>query len=136
MELKTWLIDTSAINRLPESPHSKLWIERIEQGQVHISAITRLEIGYSARSFKDLEDTFSSPPISMMPIQGLTPAIEELAWQTLRLLAKKGQHRAPSIPDLLISATAKLTGMKVLHNDKDFELIAKVTGQSVEKLKL
>jgi len=72
----------------------------------------------------------------MMPIQGLTPAIEELAWQTLRLLAKKGQHRAPSIPDLLISATAKLTGMKVLHNDKDFELIAKVTGQSVEKLKL
>ena len=136
MELNAWPIDTSAINRLPESPHSKLWIERIEQGQVHISAITRLEIGYCARSFKDLEDTFSSPPISMMPIQGLTPAIEELAWQTLRLLAKKGQHRAPSIPDLLISATAKLTGMKVLHNDKDFELIAKVTGQSVEKLKL
>lgn len=136
MELKTWLIDTSAINRLSESPHSQVWIERIEKGLVHISSITRLEIGYSARSSKDLEDSFSTPPLSMMPIQGLTPAIEEFAWQTLRQLAKKGHHRAPSIPDLLISATAKLTGMTVLHNDKDFDLIAKVTGQPVEKLKL
>jgi predicted nucleic acid-binding protein len=136
MELKTWLIDTSAINRLAESPHSKVWIERIEKGLVHISSITRLEIGYSARSSKDLEDSFSTPPLSMMPIQGLTPSIEEFAWQTLRQLAKNGHHRAPSIPDLLISATAKLTGMTVLHNDKDFDLIAKVTGQPVEKLKL
>jgi predicted nucleic acid-binding protein len=136
MELKSWIIDASALYRLPDSSQSTLWRERIERGLVQISSITRLEVGYSARSAKDLEDTFSTPPFSMMPVQGLTPAIEELAWQTLRQLAKKGEHRAPSIPDLLIAATAQLCGYVVLHNDKDFELIAKVTGQKVEKLKL
>ena len=136
MELKSWIIDASALYRLPDSSQSTLWRERIERGLVRISSITRLEVGYSARSAKDLEDTFSTPPFSMMPVQGLTPAIEELAWQTLRQLAKKGEHRAPSIPDLLIAATAQLCGYVVLHNDKDFELIAKVTGQKVEKLKL
>lgn len=136
MELKSWIIDASALYRLPDSSQSTLWRERIERGLVQISSITRLEVGYSARSAKDLEDTFSTPPFSMMPVQGLTPAIEELAWQTLRQLAKKGEHRAPSIPDLLIAATAQLCGYVVLHNDKDFDLIAKVTGQKVEKLKL
>ena len=136
MELKSWIIDASALYRLPDSSQSTLWRERIERGLVQISSITRLEVGYSARSAKDLEDTFSTPPFSMMPVQGLTPAIEELAWQTLRQLAKQGEHRAPSIPDLLIAATAQLCGYVVLHNDKDFDLIAKVTGQKVEKLKL
>lgn len=136
MELKSWIIDASALYRLPDSPHSAIWRERIESGLVQISSITRLEVGYSARSSKDLEDTFSTPPLSMMPVQALTPAIEERAWQVLRQLAKKGQHRAPSIPDLLIAATAELCGLVVLHNDKDFDIIAKFTAQKVEKLKL
>ncbi len=51
-----------------------------------------------------------------------------------RLLADRGQHRAPSIPDLLIAATAELQGLVVLHLDKDYELIAEITGQAVERL--
>ena len=38
------------------------------------------------------------------------------------------------MPDLLIAATAELTDLSVLHVDKDFELIASVTGQRVERL--
>lgn len=136
MELNNWLIDKSALARLAESPERKLWAKRINSGSVHLSTMTRLEVGYSARSSKDLENAFTSPPLAKMPIEGVTPAIEELAWQTLRQLAKRGHHRAPSIPDLLIAATAQLCGLIVLHNDKDFELIAKSTGQKVEKLKL
>ena len=52
------------------------------------------------------------------------------------LLADRGQHRAPSIPDLLIAATAEKAGLTVLAVDKDFELIAGVTGQPVETLAL
>jgi predicted nucleic acid-binding protein len=136
MELNNCLIDKSALARLAESPERKLWAGRINSGFVHLSTMTRLEVGYSARSSKDLESAFTSPPLAKMPIEGVTPAIEELAWQTLRQLAKRGHHRAPSIPDLLIAATAQLCGLTVLHNDKDFELIAKSTGQKVEKLKL
>jgi hypothetical protein len=49
-------------------------------------------------------------------------------------LADRGDHRAPSIPDLLVAATAELAGLTVLHVDKDFELIAEMTGQPVERL--
>jgi hypothetical protein len=49
-------------------------------------------------------------------------------------LADLGQHRAPSIPDLLIAATAESAGLTVLHLDKDFEIISEVTGQSTERL--
>jgi predicted nucleic acid-binding protein len=50
------------------------------------------------------------------------------------LLADHGQHRAPSIPDLLIAATAEKAGLTVLAVDKDFDLIATITGQAVETL--
>ncbi|MGH8859761.1 MAG: VapC toxin family PIN domain ribonuclease, partial [Jatrophihabitantaceae bacterium] len=50
--------------------------------------------------------------------------------------ADRGQHRAPSIPDLLVAATAERSGMTVLAVDKDFDLIAAVTGQPVETLTL
>jgi predicted nucleic acid-binding protein len=43
-------------------------------------------------------------------------------------------HQCPSIPDLLIAATAESAGLTVLHLDKDFELIAEVTGQPIERL--
>jgi len=52
------------------------------------------------------------------------------------LLADRGQHRAPSIPDLIIAATAELAGLTVLHLDKDFELIAGITGQPLERLNI
>lgn len=46
------------------------------------------------------------------------------------LLADRGLHRAASIPDLLIAATAERRGAAVLHYDSDFDLIASVTGQA------
>ena len=69
-----------------------------------------------------------------MPVEYLTPAIEDRAVDVLTLLADRGQHRAPSIPDLIIAATGELAGLTVLHLDKDFEVIAQVTGQPVERL--
>ena len=69
-----------------------------------------------------------------MPIEYLTPAIEHRALDVQMNLAGKGKHRAPSIPGLLIAAVAELVGLTVLHVDKDFELIAELTGQSVERL--
>jgi predicted nucleic acid-binding protein len=69
-----------------------------------------------------------------MPAEYLTPAIEDRAVEILALLADRGQHRAPSIPDLIIAATAELAGLTILHLDEDFEVIAAVTGQALERL--
>jgi hypothetical protein len=41
-------------------------------------------------------------------VEYLTPAIEDRAVEVLALLADRGQHRAPSIPGLVIAATAEL----------------------------
>jgi predicted nucleic acid-binding protein len=71
-----------------------------------------------------------------MPIEHLTPAIEDRAIEVQLLLADRGHHRAPSIPDLMIAAVAELAGLVVLHIDKDFDLIASITGQPVERLRL
>ncbi len=69
-----------------------------------------------------------------MPVEYLTPAIEDRAVEVLALLADRGQHRAPSIPDLIIAATAELAGLTVLHLDKDFDIIAQITSQPMERL--
>jgi predicted nucleic acid-binding protein len=50
------------------------------------------------------------------------------------LLADLGQHRAPSVADLVVAATAELAGLTVLHLDKDVEVIAEVTAQPLERL--
>jgi predicted nucleic acid-binding protein len=40
------------------------------------------------------------------------------------------------MPDLLIAATAELAGLTILYSDKDFELIADLTGQPTKWLEL
>ena len=132
----SWLIDKSALVRLAASPDAAEWAERIERGLVRITTVTRLEVGYSARSGPDLRAGLQQPPLSSMPVEYLTPAVEDRAVEILTLLADRGQHRAPSIPDLIIAATAELAGLTVLHLDKDFDVIAQITGQPVERLNI
>jgi predicted nucleic acid-binding protein len=47
-------------------------------------------------------------------------------------LAKKSQHRAVSLPDLIIVACAEANGLIVLHYDGDYELVAKITQQPIQ----
>ena len=101
---------------------------------VRISTVTRLEIGYSARSGADLHAATHRPPLASMPVECQTPAIEDRAIQVQLRLADRGQHRAPSVADLIVAATAELAGLTVVHLDKDFELIAEVTAQPLERL--
>ena len=135
MAVTEWLIDKSALVRLAHSPDAEEWADRLQRGLVRIANLTRLEIGYSARNENDARSAFTTAPVSAMPVEYLTPAIEDRSLQVQILLAGKGQHRAPSIPDLIIAATAELTGLTVLHLDKDFELIATITGQPTERLR-
>jgi predicted nucleic acid-binding protein len=134
--LSAWVIDKSALVRLAESPDVEKWADRIDRGLVRITTVTRLEIGYSARSAAQARSAFSTPPISAMPVEYLTPAIEDRALEVRLMLAGRGHHRAPSIPDLLIAAAAELAGLTILHLDKDFELIAALTGQPAERLRV
>lgn len=79
---------------------------------------------------------WASAPLALMPLEYLTPAAEDRAVEVQLLLADRGQHRAPSIPDLLVAAIAEVAHLTVLALDKDFELIAAITGQAIERLHL
>lgn len=129
-----WLIDKSALVRLGRSPDSDAWADRIERGVVRIATVTLLEVGYSARDVQDLHAGLREPPVASMPVEYAAPAAEDRAVEVLTLLADRGHHRAPSVPDLLVAAIAERAGLVVLHRDKDFDLIAEVTGQPAERL--
>ncbi|MFN3002760.1 MULTISPECIES: PIN domain nuclease [Mycolicibacterium] len=134
--MTVWLIDKSAYTRLAVSPDADLWIDRIERGLVRLSTVTRLEIGYSFRTAAQARHEVVSPPLSLMPVEYLTPAAEDRAVEMQLLLADRGQHRAPSIPDLLVASTAEIAGLTVLAIDKDYDLIAEISGQPIEQLRM
>lgn len=132
--MSEWLIDTSALARLGTSPDVATWAGRIDRGLVRLGTVTRLEVGFSARSGPDLRSAARTAPLASMPREYQTPASEDRAVEVQMLLADQGRHRAPSVRDLIVAATAELAGLTVLHLDKDFELIAEITGQSTERL--
>ncbi len=130
-----WIVDKSALVRIGASPDASQWAVRMQRGLVRITTVTRLEIGLSARSGTELRAAVRRAPLSAMPVEYLTPAMEDRAAEVQGLLADQGYHRAPSVPDLLIAAVAELTRAVVLHVDKDFDLIASITGQPVERVR-
>ncbi len=116
-----WLVDKTALTRLATDRAAAEWAERIERGLVRIATVTRLELGYSARSGKALRSALDQPPLASMLVEYLAPHVEDRAVEVQLLLADRGHHRAPSVPDLLVAAAAELGGLTVLHSDKDFE---------------
>ena len=67
---------------------------------------------------------------------GMGERVWRRATDVLELLAEAGplHHRRVALPDLLIAAAAELAELPVLHYDRDFELIAEVTGQPVRPI--
>lgn len=133
---RPWLIDKSALVKLASSEQRQVWRKRIERGLVRITTVTLLEMAYSARSAADMGAILHEQPLADMPVEHAAPAAEKRALEVLEALAERGQHRAPSIPDLLVAAVAEQARLVVLHQDKDFELIAEVTGQPIERLRV
>ena len=130
------VIDKSALVRLGASADAEAWAGRIERGLVRTATVTLLEVGYAARSAAELRAGYVEPPIAAMPVEHATPVSEDRAVQVLDVLAERGQHHVPSIPDLLIAwGIAERAGLVVLHDDRHFDLIAEVTGQRLERLR-
>ncbi|MGO1591510.1 MAG: PIN domain nuclease [Ancrocorticia sp.] len=129
-----WLIDKSAYVRIPLSSDFELWMDRINRGLVAAATVTLLELGFSARSGADWDETILNPPTSLLVPELMTPAAENRVIEVQGLLATEGYHRAVKVPDLIIASIAEIAEYTVLHLDKDFELIAAVTGQATERL--
>ena len=67
-----------------------------------------------------------------LPRVPVTETAVDRALEVQGLLAVRSQHRAVSLPDLLVAACAEGAGLTVLHYDADFERIATITDQPVQ----
>lgn len=126
-----YIADKSALVHLGKAPVAAKLTPLVMAGQVATCGIVELEILYSARSESDLIDTRSERALAYPRV----PVSEDdfrRAEEVLLMLARKGQHRAVSIPDLVIAAVAEREKLVVLHYDADFDIVAAVTGQRTE----
>ncbi|CAN5373653.1 PIN domain nuclease [soil metagenome] len=130
MAVTRWLIDKSALARASKPAVAEVLIPRIDAGVIGVSVVTELESGFSARSTAD-HDAVLALIARLVPVM-LPVRAEQAARQIQRLLVERGQHRAAGVPDLLVAATAQAAGLTVLHYDRDFDLVAALTGQPTE----
>lgn len=122
----TYLLDASAYWRLRREPETRsAWATAITEGALCICEATRTEILRSARSpaerlqMQKLIDTaFVPAPVAKDPWPWIDTAQHRLT--------ARGQHRGAGVVDLLVAATAVDRGMIVLHDDRDFESVARV----------
>lgn len=88
--------------------------------------MTIAELLYSSRSADEM--AADQADLFLLGVLHIDPEVEDRVIWIMRKLASRGQHRAPSIADLFVSAVALTHEATVLHYDEDFELIADVTG--------
>jgi predicted nucleic acid-binding protein len=120
-----YLADQSALARFPIPAVAARLRPLLEDGDLATCAIVDLEVLYSSRSLADYEEILEERrSLDGAPI---TPEVLAKAIDLQHELARRGQHRVP-IPDLIISASALLSGLVVLHYDADFERIASAGG--------
>ncbi len=125
-----YLADTSAWNR--SRLVAERWSALIDQNEVALCTPVRLELLHSARGKADFVDF--ARELDGLPHLALSRRTEARALLIQGALADRSQHRGPKPVDLLIAAIAETHGATLLHYDRHFDLIARVTGQPAEWL--
>ncbi|MET9804347.1 PIN domain nuclease [Streptomyces sp. NPDC006368] len=135
MSVADFLIDTSALARVLTGRATEEWDAKIGAGLVAICDFTELEILFSARSSAhrerlkhDINTHYAWCPIP--------DGIYRRARVVQEELTSKGEHRSAGAVDLLVAAVAEEAGLTLLHYDRDYETIARTTGQPVRMIDL
>ncbi|MFF8398566.1 PIN domain nuclease [Streptomyces sp. NPDC016172] len=135
MTVADYLIDTSALARVLLRQTTTEWDDRIGAGLVAICDITELEVLYSARSTADrarLKAALDAHYVWCPMPDGIYRRSRIVQEQ----LTTKGEQRSAGPVDLLVAAAAEEAGLTLLHFDRDFETIARTTGQPVRMIDL
>ena len=126
-----YLIDTSGLFRILQGDLRKAWSDQLVAGVISVCPIVELEFLSSSRSLADrvekqqlVHDLFGWVP---MPERTY-----ERAGEVQQMLTESGMHRSAGPVDLLIAATAERERLTVLCDDRDFQTIARLTGQPVK----
>ncbi|WP_282697041.1 PIN domain nuclease [Streptomyces sp. CC208A] len=124
-----YLADTSAVARfLQHGADAWGWGEALDSGLVGMCELTELEVLRSARSaaHHKMVRQHLAGFYAWVPFPDDT---FRRARQVQQQLVDHGEHRSAGPVDLLVAAVAELSGLTLLHCDRDFEAIARHTGQ-------
>lgn len=123
-----FLVDTSAVARIKHRPAVAAVLRPLTaRGEVAVCTPVLLELLYGSRAteYQKMKMTYETA----MRVLPITTDASARAVEVQGLLAKAGQYRTARSVDLLTAACAEVNGLTMLHYDRDFDAIAKVTGQ-------
>lgn len=123
-----YLADTSAIARVADASVGRELTRLGRLGLLGTCVTVDLEVLYSARTPTEYATTAARRVAGFVDLP-LHPDVGARAMAVQAMLAKRSQHRAAGIIDLLTAAVAEHYRAIVLHYDSDFDHIAAVTGQ-------
>ncbi|MFE3251113.1 PIN domain nuclease [Streptomyces sp. NPDC059209] len=121
-----YLIDKSALVRRTKPAVRELFEDLHQRGLLCISGAVAMEILYSARN--KTESEWIRRWLTGFEMLPCPDEVWDIALETQREAVERGNHRALSLADLLIAATAQRHKATVLHYDEDYDQISDITG--------
>ena len=106
----------------------------VRAGRIATCDMVRLELLWTSRDHADFVEMREK--LNALRAAPMGDRVWRRAMDVFEAFAELGplHHRQVGVADLLIAAAAELAELTVLHYDRDFELIAEVTGQPVRAL--
>ncbi|MDH6118171.1 PIN domain nuclease [Kitasatospora sp. GAS204B] len=127
MSRERYLIDKSALARWGKPAVRPVLDDLSQRALLAVSAAVEMEVLHSARSAVEAERLRH-----LLTGFDHLPCTDEV-WDRAKEIQSqalfRGDHRALSMADMLIAATAERHGVTVLHYDGDYDMIAAITGQ-------
>jgi predicted nucleic acid-binding protein len=129
----TFLADTSMVIRLRRGQEIQpRWVDAVRAGAVGVCPAVEAELVRATASKAD-RDQLRDQLRSLFAWHTMPADAWHFVERTQDALVDLGQHRGPSVVDLLVAATAEAWGLTVLHVDADFETIARVVPLRVRR---
>ena len=119
-----YLIDTSALVRVMRRQVDPRWRELVARGLIAVCepVLTETLTIAGVNDFDEIEAELTA----LYPWVAVPGDAWDQVRELRRALAKVSAHRALSVADYLVVATGRRAKLTVLHEDKDFELVARV----------
>jgi predicted nucleic acid-binding protein len=118
-----YLVDTSALVRIVRQQVDPAWHALVGLGLITLCEPVVAEglLAVDAKRYASAEEEFRSTYV----VATIPDGIWELTAAIRRELAPHSAHQGLSVTDLIVAAAAIKLKLKVLHEDADFETIAR-----------
>jgi predicted nucleic acid-binding protein len=119
-----YLIDTSALVRVMRNEVGEEWYGLIDRGLVAVCdpVLAEVLVTAPAKQYEKVEQSLAGAH----PWVPVPDDVWEIVASMRRELARHSAHHRLSVADCLIAGTAMKRNLTILHEDADFETVARI----------